>query len=122
MTGAAYQDDLFNHPVADQAEAERRKDEGQALQESSDRLRPFRERIRDYLVALASVGTTFTSDDVYLAAEAEGLPLPQGMPMGAMFSAASKAGLIERVWTPSVASVRAESHGRALTVWRGTGR
>lgn len=113
------QADLFAAPAVDPVEGSRRKDDGQARQMDSERLRPYRERIRDYLVFLAETGKPFTSDSVYLMAEHEGDPLPAGQPMGAMFSAAAKAGLIERVWTPAVASDRAESHRRALTVWRG---
>ncbi|MES2341666.1 MAG: hypothetical protein V4597_08310 [Pseudomonadota bacterium] len=116
------QADLLAPPPFDPAEGSRRKAEGQALQAESLRLRPYRDRIRDYLVALAEAGEAFTSDSVYAMAEAEGDPLPAGQPMGAMFSAAAKAGLIGRVWTPSVASDRAASHRRALTVWKGAGR
>lgn len=111
--------DLFAHPVAEPELAERLKAQGQGRQLASERLEPLRDAIARHLEAVAATGDEFTSDDVHLRAERLGDPLPDGSPMGAIFGAAARKGLIERVWRPSVKSERAASHGRALTVWRG---
>jgi hypothetical protein len=111
--------DLFSHPVAEPELADRLRAEGQGKQLQAPTLEPLRECIARHLKAVAAEGGEFTSDDVHLRAERHQEPIPDGAPMGSMFGAAARRGLIERVWVPSVKSVRAASHGRALTVWRG---
>ncbi len=79
----------------------------------------IRERIADYIKRLAGSRMPFTSDSVYELADAQGEPLPEGLNIGAMFSAASRRGEIEPVWSPSIPSKRPASHARGLKVWQG---
>ena len=51
--------------------------------------------------------------------EADGDPLPEQMNLGSLFVAASRRGLIVRVWCPAQRSARPASHARLVTVWRG---
>lgn len=113
------QDTLFDHPTREPETARTLREEGISRQESSPRLETFRGRIAQAIDTLASRPGEFTSDDVYLQAERQGDPFPPGMPMGACFNAAAKAGIIVRVWCPARKSERALSHGRAVTVWKG---
>lgn len=103
----------------DRNEAEALKDSGISAALSRPGQEQIRKRVAGYILQLARSGMPFTSDNVYELADAEGDPLPEGLNIGAMFNAASRRGLIEPVWSPSIPSKRPASHARALKVWQG---
>lgn len=102
-------------PTLDPALAEALKVEG--IERALSVPNPHRARVEAYVHRLCETEDEFTSDDVYILAEQDGDPLPDGLPMGAWFSSFAKRDYIERVWCPSRPSQRANSHKRTVTVW-----
>lgn len=96
------------------AERRRRAGEAAALQAAS---RAWREEAEAEIERLAHLGQPFTAEDVRATVgDAMG---PSQCSFGALFSAASKAGIIrQHGWTTAK---RPEANGRGLRTWIGAG-
>lgn len=111
---------LFDLPLLAEPVGNDLKRGGQALAIAPNVLEDWKRRFKTSLARWADTGSTFTSEDVIAVV---GLPcgdiaMNANNAVGAMMTAAAKAGLIRKTGNRQQAR-RASSHGAELTEWIG---
>lgn len=120
---AAVEPNLFDMPAVPAPDGLDLKRGGQAIAVAPNALEDWKRRFKTSLAKWAATGHSFTSEDVIAIV---GLPcgdiaMNANNAVGAMMTAAAKAGLIRKTGN-RVQARRASSHGAELTEWIGAAR